>query len=70
VLRFLWRASRGYRLRPWNSPYLRWRIETYSGLHAEHITFADAKHEIMMELDPVRAQFWEAFDRLADRFTG
>jgi hypothetical protein len=31
--------SRGYRLRPWRSPYLRWRIETYSGLHAETITF-------------------------------
>jgi hypothetical protein len=41
VLRFLWRASRGYRLRPWNSPYLRWRIETYSGLHAEKITARD-----------------------------
>jgi hypothetical protein len=41
VLRFLWRASRGYRLRPWNSPYLRWRIETYSGLHAEKITPRD-----------------------------
>lgn len=30
--------------------------------HAEHMTFADAKHEIMMELDPIRARFWEAFD--------
>jgi hypothetical protein len=41
VLRFLWRASRGYRLRPWRSPYLRWRIETYSALHAEKITPGD-----------------------------
>jgi hypothetical protein len=39
VIRILWRLSRGYRLRPWRSPYLRWRIETYSGLHAEQITF-------------------------------
>jgi hypothetical protein len=31
--------TRGYRFRPWRSPYLRWRIETYSGLHAETITF-------------------------------
>ncbi|MGH9665520.1 MAG: hypothetical protein ACRD9L_13935 [Bryobacteraceae bacterium] len=38
MLRFLWRAARGYRLCPWHSPYLRWRIETYSGLHAERIT--------------------------------
>ena len=36
-LRFLWNATRGHRLRPWRSPYLRWRLETYSGLHAETI---------------------------------
>jgi hypothetical protein len=40
MLRVLWRLSRGYRLRPWRSPYLRWRMETYWGLHAEDITFA------------------------------
>ena len=40
MFRFLWRSARGYRLRPWRSPYLRWRIETYSGLHADQITFA------------------------------
>ncbi len=34
---FLWLASRGYRLRPWASPYLRWRIETYSGMPAENL---------------------------------
>lgn len=39
MIRILWRLSRGYRLQPWRSPYLRWRIETYSGLHAERITF-------------------------------
>jgi len=38
MLRFLWEASKGYRLQPWNSPYLRWRIETYWGIHAENIT--------------------------------
>jgi hypothetical protein len=38
MLRFLWIASRGYRLRPWQSPYLRWRIETYSGIPAESVT--------------------------------
>lgn len=38
MLRFLWIATRGYRLRPWQSPYLRWRIETYSGIAAESIT--------------------------------
>ena len=33
-----WGLARGYRMRPWESPYLRWRIETWSGLHAEAIT--------------------------------
>ena len=38
VLRFLWNATRGHRLTPWRSPYLRWRIETYSGRRAETLT--------------------------------
>jgi hypothetical protein len=38
---FLWRATKGYRLAPWRSPYLRWRIETYWGSHAERITARD-----------------------------
>jgi hypothetical protein len=41
MLRFLWRATRGYRLRPWRSPYLRWRVETYWGVPAETIGFGD-----------------------------
>jgi hypothetical protein len=40
-LALLWRLSRGYRLRPWASPYLRWRMETYWGLHAERIGFRE-----------------------------
>ena len=39
MIGLLWRMSKGYRLRPWRSPYLRWRIETYSGLHGDDITF-------------------------------
>jgi hypothetical protein len=39
MLRVWWRMTRGYRLRPWRSPYLRWRIETYSGLDADGIAF-------------------------------
>jgi hypothetical protein len=37
VISYLWKASSGYRFLPWRSPYLRWRIETYWGLHAEQI---------------------------------
>ena len=41
MLRVVWRLTRGYRLRPWQSPYLRWRIETYGGMHADRITFRE-----------------------------
>jgi hypothetical protein len=41
MLRLLWEMTRGYRLRPWRSPYLRWRIETYQGMHADRIGFRD-----------------------------
>jgi hypothetical protein len=40
MLRFLWAATRGFRLQPWKSPYLRWRIETYTGKPAETIDAA------------------------------
>ena len=33
----------------------------------EHITVAKARHEILMEKDDKRAQFWAAFDRLLER---
>jgi len=39
MLRLLWQMTRGYRLKAWKSPYLRWRIETYWGLPAEAIDF-------------------------------
>ena len=43
MLRFLWRATRGYRAAPWRSPYLRWRVETYWGLHADRITDSEMR---------------------------
>ncbi len=40
-VRFLWTATAGYRLRPWRSPYLRWRLETYTGKPAGTIVVGD-----------------------------
>ncbi len=40
-LRFTWKATRGYRLRPWRSPYLLWRVETYTGKKAETVRLPD-----------------------------
>jgi hypothetical protein len=39
LLAAAWRLARGYRLTPWRSPYLKWRVETYEGLHADRIGF-------------------------------
>ena len=35
ALRYFWIISKGYRLRPWKSPYLLWRLETYFGKQGE-----------------------------------
>ncbi len=40
-LRFIWNATRGHRLTPWRSEYLRWRVETYSGKRAETLKAVD-----------------------------
>ena len=34
---------------------------------AKHIVVEGAKHEILMEVDPLRAQFWTAFDELVNQ---
>jgi len=41
AINFLWNATRGERLRPWRSPYLRWRLETYSGQRADTVRGRD-----------------------------
>jgi hypothetical protein len=41
ILRFLWNSTRGHRLDPWRSPYLRWRIETYCGVKMDKIGFLE-----------------------------
>jgi len=34
AFRYYWISAKGYRLRPWQSPYLRWRLETFFGNEA------------------------------------
>jgi hypothetical protein len=34
ALRYYWIISKGYRLSPWKSPYIRWRLETVFGHEA------------------------------------
>jgi hypothetical protein len=60
----LWVASRGYRLCPWRSPYLRWRIETYWGVHADRITAADFWRFIWRQRRDLK-RFLDWVDRMA-----
>jgi hypothetical protein len=41
LLRFFWNSTRGHRSAPRRSPYLRWRVETYSGLKMDKIGFVE-----------------------------
>lgn len=36
--------------------------------HGRYVEIADAEHEIMMENDSIRAQFWDAFDAFARQY--
>jgi hypothetical protein len=40
ALRYYWIISKGHRFRPWTSPYIRWRMETFFGLEAADLTAA------------------------------
>jgi hypothetical protein len=63
MLPVAWRLSRGYRLRPWRSPYLRWRIETYSGIHADRIDFSTFWRFVWRRRwDLVRYLRWASFE--------
>lgn len=57
-LRFIWNATKGHRLAPWRSEYLKWRIETYSGKKAESLRGRDV-------LTFVWESRWELLDFLA-----
>ena len=37
ALRYYWIVAKGYRLCPWKSPYLRWRLETFFGAVAQDL---------------------------------
>ena len=53
--RFLWTSARGFRMCPWRSPYLRWRIETYTGIPAGEITCGIFFREVWK----ARREFWQ-----------
>jgi hypothetical protein len=38
ALRYYWITTKGYRLRPWASPYIQWRLETFFGHEAANLS--------------------------------
>lgn len=58
-IRFLWNATRGNHLTPWRSPYLKWRVETYSGMKAETLRPSDIFRFVWHEKgELLRFLFW------------
>ncbi len=49
ALRYYWMISKGYRLRPWRSPYLQWRMETFFGAEASELDARRFFHLIWRE---------------------
>ena len=56
-------AARGYRLHPWASPYMRWRLETFLGKEAENLSAA----QFMKVLWKYRHQMQNFVDWAAER---
>ena len=56
-------AASGYRLHPWDSPYMRWRLETFLGKEAENLSAA----QFMKVLWKYRHQMQNFVDWAAER---
>lgn len=54
ALRYYWVAAKGYRLRPWRSPYIRWRMETFFGEEAGDLDARKLFHLLWRERARVR----------------
>jgi hypothetical protein len=63
TLHYYWIVARGYRLRPWDSPYLRWRFETFLGPEAAGMNAAKFIHLTWK----YRAQMQKFVDWAAER---
>jgi hypothetical protein len=63
TLRYYWIVARGYRFKPWKSPYLCWRFETFLGAEAAHMTAGKFFHLVWK----YRAQMNRFVDWAAER---
>jgi hypothetical protein len=49
ALHYYWITAKGYRLCPWRSPYIRWRMETFFGPEAEPLDASRLFHLMWRE---------------------
>jgi hypothetical protein len=63
ALHYYWIIAKGYRLRPWASPYIQWRLETYFGKEAADLNRAKFLSLMWRE----RARMRRFLDWVADR---
>ena len=49
ALRYYWIISKGHRLTPWTSPYIRWRMETFFGHEAANLSVSEFFHLLWRE---------------------
>ncbi|HKO04867.1 MAG TPA: hypothetical protein VJW51_08965 [Candidatus Acidoferrales bacterium] len=63
ALRLYWIGAAGYRLRPWKSPYLLWRLETFLGREAAN----PGPLQFLLLLWRERAQLGSYLDWVAER---
>ena len=71
ALRYYWITTAGYRLHPWQSPYIRWRLETYFGT-AGHVRTAGELFRLLWRERAQMAAFleWVEQRRAAQRKAG
>jgi hypothetical protein len=68
ALRYYWMIAEGYRLRPWRSPYIRWRMETFFGPEAANLDAGDFTRLLWRERARMRRFLhWAAERRAAQR---
>jgi hypothetical protein len=68
ALRYYWIISKGYRFRPWASPYIQWRMETFFGHEAANLNAREFFALMWRERDRMeRFLEWVATRRRAQR---
>jgi hypothetical protein len=68
ALRYYWIIAKGYRLQPWKSPYIQWRMETFFGHEAADLDARKFFHLMWHEGARVeRFLNWVANRRAAQR---